>query len=320
MRAGGAVGALVVSACLLVPAQSGGLVASATATSTSLPQCAVGDHPVHRLRPGRLKGPAERDQTNHVVTSEWSVDHHKLRVAPPPAGATAAIGIRQAARNLLAALTPNNFSIADTLNAGEQLELADVTVSSRTRTGYNYSVSSGSERDRPAVYRRRLAWVLVTAFSPPTSCPSTGGTARKRPAANRRSFGYQVYALDAQSGGSPLIYTESGPEPCGFQGWVAARVSVPHEQISMPWTLDSVARDRESAELTASYSTCGSDSVQDEANVGRPKPVVELIQERDYVPVCAPSTERVELAPATIYRRIPKHLIHARVGPVDWPN
>jgi hypothetical protein len=275
---------------------------------------------VHQLRPSKLKGPARTDEHDHRVTKAWSLDHHKLRIAPPKSDAPPAVGISAAACNLIAEFTPNNFAVADIVGQGSTLALGEMTVAATARVGFDYSGGIQTP-NRPKAYHHRLVWMLTVSFTAPTSCPAQPSKARTVSGTTKQSSHfYEIFALDAQTGAAPIEYSESTPSPCGFKGTVAASRDLPREQISLPWTLKSVDMSRKHATLTTTYSTCGSDAVDSDSLVGRPSPTVEIDQTREVEPVCTPArTRTVGLRPATVKSTIPHHLIHAKVGPVDWP-
>lgn len=320
----------VLAAALFVGTSTGGVALAkvnagvtpgTTAAAVQLPACAAHDRPLDRLAPGKLRGPASHAVTAHIVTRSWSVDHGKLRVAPA-SGAAPVVARRQAACNLIAAYNPNHFSVASIVQAGSKLALGYLTVSPRVHRLFNYAGDVES-RTRPARYRHRLAWILTVSWSAPTNCPSQPVTPRNaRPQTrSRNAWDYQVFAIDATDGTAPLVYVEGGPFPCGGSGHVPPGVGVPIETLSLPWQLQRVAASRLRGEVSASYQPCRSISVADGTAVRRRRPVVEVDQLRDFGPTCDTTRQSsVLLDAATANGEIPQHLIHAKVGPVDWPH
>lgn len=302
---------------------SAGTAAAASSVKVRLPGCAPGDKPLRRLRPSKLRGPARRAVADHRLVTTWSVDHGQLRVRPA-GNVTPLVSRRQAACNLIAAINPNNFLLSWIVQGGSNLALGRMSISPRVHARTNYAGLIGARR-RPAQYRNRLAWILTVSFAAPVNCPpttsSTGSTSRIEATAlhrHRHGWYYQVYAIDADTGLTPAAYIESTWEPCGGPGIVPPSVAVPMEELSLPWQLETENASRTSATLTASYSPCRSINVSDRTIVNRPKPVVGVGELRRYGPVCgSQSVATVPLSPPTVYRKIPRHLIHAIVGPVD---
>jgi hypothetical protein len=300
-----------------------GTAAAVSTVKVRLPGCPPDDKPLRLLRPSKLRGPGRRAVSDHRVVKGWSVDHGKLRVRPAGNAATR-VSRRQAACNLIAGINPNNFELNSIVRGGSNLALGRMSISPSVRASTNDAGLIGSRR-RPAPYRNRLAWILTVSFAAPSSCPGTGsgaGSARRvestAPHRHRHGWDYQVYAIDADTGLAPAAYIESTSEPCGGSGIVPPSVTVPIEELSLPWQLEKENGSRTSATLTASYSPCRKIKASDSTIVDRPKPVVGVGELRRYGPVCGtPRVETVSLSPPTIYRQIPRHLIHAPVGPAD---
>jgi hypothetical protein len=302
---------------------SAGTTARASSAQVRLPGCAPGDKPLRSLRPSKLRGPARRAVSDHQVVTAWSVDHGKLRVRPA-GNATPLVSRHQAACNLIAAINPNNLGLAWIVPTGSNLALGRMSISPSVHAGTN-NAGLIETRQRPAPYRNRLAWILTVSFAPVISCPErgpsagsagrAGATARHR---HRHGWLYQVYAIDADTGLAPATYIESTSEPCGGPGIVPPSVTVPIEALSLPWQLENVNASRTSGTLSVSYSPCRSIKVSDTTTVNISKPVVDIPELRRYGPVCGTQgVLKVLLWPATNRRQIPRHLIHAIVGPVD---
>jgi hypothetical protein len=300
-----------------------GPTATASSVKIQLPGCAPGHGPLRRLRPGKLRGPAGRAVSDDRLVTAWSVDHGKLRVRPA-GNVTPLVSRRQAACNLIAGINPNNVELAWIVRLGSNLALGRMSISPSVHATTNNAGLIGT-RQRPAQYRNRLAWILTVQFALPSSCPNPGSRAGSAsrvgataPPSHRHGWDYQVYAIDANTGLAPAVYLESTSEPCGGPGIVPPSVAVPIELLSLPWQLEKENSSRTSATLTASYSPCRSIYVSDSTIVDSPKPVVGVGELRRYGPVCGTQhVETVSLSPPTFYRPIPRHLIHAIVGPVD---
>ena len=171
----------------------------------------------------------------------------------------------------------------------------------------------------PASYRNRLAWVVVFRTQLTASCPAgpvTTPPAMPAPAPGQPAYtgyGYEVFLIDAATGGDALIYDETQPVPCGGTSVVPAGLAVPIEETSVPWTLDRRNPDRFSAVLTASVPPCGfHDSVVDVI------PGTALVRVLTYGTVAArcgrPWPVTVDLQAASVTQDLPPVLIHAPAG------
>jgi hypothetical protein len=171
----------------------------------------------------------------------------------------------------------------------------------------------------PASYRNRLAWVVVFRTQLTASCPAVAVTtppATPTPAPEQPAYtgyGYEVFLIDAATGGDALIYDETQPVPCGGTGVVPAGVAVPIEETSVPWTLDRRNPDRFSAVLTASVPLCGfHDSV---AGVIPGTALVRVLAYGTVAAQCGrPRPVTVDLEAASVTQDLPPVLVHAAVG------
>jgi hypothetical protein len=140
---------------------------------------------------------------------------------------------------------------------------------------------------------------------------SHAGPAARPPAYT--GYGYEVFLIDAATGGDALIYDQTQPVPCGGTGVVPAGVAVPIEETSVPWTLDRRDPDRFAAVLTAFVPPCDfHDSVTGVI------PGTALVRVLAYGPVAArcgrPRPVTVDLEAASVTQNLPPVLVRAPAG------
>jgi hypothetical protein len=167
----------------------------------------------------------------------------------------------------------------------------------------------------PAVvpFRGRLVWAAVIRPALMSSCPGfTSGHEPQRQPTPRDVTGDQVL-LDAQTGATGMIYDARSPGTC-FGGTQAAQLAPLVQSVSASWTL--VRRTGKRAVIAAVARRC--DGVDPTVNVDRFQPGLVRVDVVRPVARCGPATRHdLSLQPATVYGRVPTHLLHARTGAWD---
>jgi hypothetical protein len=306
-----------VSGCVWAAVAGGGLI---TPASTAARAC---DLPAQRgqVPAGqRLTGPAVTALRGGAASHGFSVDGGLLSVEPPPPAAVPRVSRTLAECEALAAIGSDGGALDIAADEwGLAIGYAVVTVSPRLPVDSSSWQSYGQTMPGPASYRRRLAWVVVFRTQLTASCPAVSVTtppATPAPAPGQPAYtgyGYEVFLIDAATGGDALIYDEIQPVPCGGTGVVPAGVAVPIEETSVPWTLDRRNPDRFSAVLTASVPPCDfHDSVTGVI------PGAALVRVLAYGPVAArcgrPRPVTVYLEAASVTQNLPPVLVHAAAG------
>jgi hypothetical protein len=273
-----------------------------------------------RVPPGeRLTGPAVTALRGGAAFHGFSVDGGLLSVEPAPPGSVPRVSRTLAECEALAAIGSNGTLEVAAEEWGLAIGFAMVTVSPGLPVDSSSWQSYGHAMPEPSSYRNRLAWVVVFRTQLTASCPAVAVTtppATPTPAPEQPAYtgnGYEVFLIDAATGGDALIYDETQPVPCGGTGVVPAGVAVPIEETSVPWTLDRRNPDRFSAVLTASVPPCGfHDSV-----VGV-VPGTALVRVLAYGTVAArcgpPRPVTVDLLAASVTQNLPSVLVHAPAG------
>ena len=275
------------------------------------------------MPPGdRLTGPAVTALRGGAASRGFSIDGGLLSVEPPPPGAVPRVPRALAECEALAAIGSDGGALDVAAREwGLAIGYAMVTVSPGLPADSSswQSYGQGQIMPGPASYRNRLAWVVVFRTQLIASCPAVAVTTppgTPAPAPGQPAFtgyGYEVFLIDAATGGDALIYDETQPAPCGGTGVIPAGVAVPIEETSVPWTLDRRNPDRFSAVLTASLPPCGfHDSAVDVV------PGTALVRVVAYGTVAArcgpPRPVTVGLLAASVTQNLPPVLVHAPAG------
>ena len=294
----------------------GGLVIPASMTARA---CDLPARPGHVPAGQGLAGPAVTALRGGAAAHGFAVDGGLLSVEPPPPGAVPRVPRMLAECEALAATGSNGALDVAAEEWGLAIGYAMVTVSPGLPVDSSSWQSYGQAMPRPASYRNRLAWVVVFRTQLTASCPAAAVTTPPATPAPppgppaSTGYGYEVFLIDAATGGDALIYDQTQPVPCGGTGVVPAGVAVPVEETSVPWTLDRRNPDRFSAVLTADVPTCDfHDSV---AGV---IPGTALVRVLAYGPVAArcgpPRPVTVDLEAASVTQNLPPVLVHAPAG------
>jgi hypothetical protein len=305
-----------VSGCFWA-AVAGGLI---TPAGTTAQACDLPAQPDRVPSGDRLTGPAVTALRGGAAAHGFSVDGGLLSIEPPPPGAVPRVPRWVAECEALAAVGSDGGALDIAAEEwGLAIGYATVTVSPGLPVDSSFWQSYGQAMPGPASYRNRLAWVVVFRTQLTASCPAVAVTsppARPAPGPGQPAYtgyGYEVFLIDATTGGDALIYDETQPVPCGGTGVVPAGVAVPIEETSVPWTLDRRNLDRFSAVLTAFVPPCDfHDSVVDVI------PGTALVRVLAYGTVAArcgqPRPVTVDLQAASVTQNLPAVLVHAPVG------
>lgn len=279
----------------------------------------------------RLTGPAVAALRGGVAMGGFSLDGGRFSITPPPAGAVPALSRVQAECEALASMGTDAMgsllpaAVGSGIAVGYGLVSVSPSVDANTRA---YSPVGGP--DRPALsvparpsYRHRLAWAVVVGYRDIVSCPATlsppgrpGRTERSSPrsaAAASARVPYAVFLADAATGGGALIYEQSQPSPCGGNSITPPSVTVPIEQTSVPWKLDSRDPGGYSAVLTAEVPPCDTNDNPVLVHAG-----TDMVRVVAYGPVaahCGPARPvTVRLVAATVTSDLSATLTHAPLG------
>ena len=275
--------------------------------------------------PKAVDTPVARDFAGGRVRRPLSLDHGAFRALRPSPGMVPRINAGRALCNLLAGATANNFSMFQAAaEHGMSFGLGVVTVAdSILITGPHTYLFGGQQRTaslRP--YHARLAWIAITVPDVVASCPANTGGAS---AAKKALPGYQVLAIDAQTGGDGIIYSARTNALCGLPGYRPASVAPAVEFVSLPWTLVARGPGRQSATITYAPRPCDQPVQSTFTDTGRPvvladrthAGLVAVDLERTFA-TCGPAApRRLLLRSSTLETKLPQHLSHAPVGALD---
>jgi hypothetical protein len=304
-----------VSGCVWA-AVAGGRITPADTTARA---CDLPAQPDRVPAGDRLSGPAVTALRGGAASHGFSVDGGLLSVEPPPPGAVPRVSRTLAECQALAAVGSDGGALDIAAREwGLAIGYAMVTVSPGLPVDSSSWQSYGQAMPGPASYQNRLAWVVVFRTQLIASCPAAVTSPPATPAPTPAQpaytgYYYEVFLIDAATGGDALIYDETQPVPCGGTGVVPADVAVPIEQTSVPWTLDHRNPDRFSAVLTAAVPPCDfHDSLVDVT------PGTALVRVLAYGTVAArcgpPRPVTVDLAAASVTQNLPPVLVHAPAG------
>lgn len=331
LRAAALAAALALAACGAPPVQPSGVPRAETPSSVTPVSAAVrttsgGACTLPQLpapggsSPGALGGPAVTALRGGAAVVPFSLDHGALQVALPAAGQRPGVSAEQAECDALASLDIQGSLIAnDAAGSGIAVGYGLVTISPQLDSAYRRpggyaQLSTSAQLPPPAAYHRRLAWIVVFKEDIAYSCPAMlGGTpAPARPAATD-GYSYGVFLVDAHTGGDALLYTEGYPRPCGGSGQVPPALTVPAEQVSVPWTLLQRNPDDYSATISALLPACA--GYYRTVLVSRATEVVRVLALEPTAAACGrPRPVTLALDAATVTSDLPARLVHAPLG------
>jgi hypothetical protein len=329
--------ATAVTGCGTTTAVTGGGQITADDSTTQTCRLPTLTEPDQAPAMQRLAGPAVTALRGGAASHGFSLDGGSLSIEPPPAGVVPRVSRTQAECEALAAIDGNGYQF--NVLAGESglaIGYATVTVSAQLPVNSNswqsYLVNETGPHavPAPASYRDRLAWVMVVRPELVASCPAMASTtppaSQKTPPAPQTTplapqkaqpthtgYGYEVFLIDATTGGDALIYNETEPSPCGEPGDMPANVAVPIEEMSVPWTLDQRNPNKYSAVLTADVPAC--DLYDPNVSVVPGTGLVRVLAYGQVAPRCGqPSPVTVYLQAAGVTHDLPPVLDHAATG------
>lgn len=321
------------------PAPGSGSVSGGTAPAAGavvpawrgLPGCTLPSLPAVGSSPAGLAqmvlgGPAVGALRGGAAGSAFSLDGGDLTVAPPRAGDRPAVPVGQAECAALASLNFNNAPLlGSALQGGVAVGYGRVSVapgllSASPHGAYSIADAGGGSSAPtllpPSAYQQRLAWVVVVREVLVSSCPMMPATATAtapKVAAVPSDYGYGVFLVDARTGADALLYVEGYPQPCGGPGRVAPSVTVPAEQVSVPWTLVSRSPDGYSGQVSATVLPC--DGYPHTVLVDRDRPDLGVVVLRPVGPACGqPSQVGLGVHAATVTSNLPAQIGHDPVG------
>ncbi len=328
-RRGRVIGALAVSAAAVLVIA----IVAVIATRPNSHKVVVGNAPVstttdptHSLDctvPARhgVTGPAAA-LAGGAATASLRLDDGRFVLAAPAPGQTPSITAAQAECAALASTGPNGDSIAGSaeglgLAVGYGLVTVAPNLGSQGPVGVDGGPdpSTGPKLSAPARYDARLAWVVVVEDPPVFNCPempavppTSVATAPTPP-----SYGYVAFVLDAHSAADALLYSEGGPQSCGGPGTRPPTVSVPAEQVSVPWQLVSRAADKYAGTVSIAVLPC--DGHPGVASIDRDHPAVQVVVQRPFGASCGAATSvNIPLHAAIVTADLPAHIDHDPVG------
>ena len=206
-----------VSGCVWAAVAGGGLITpvSMAARARDLPT------QPDRVPPGeRLTGPAVTALRGGAASHGFAVDGRLLSIEPPPPGAVPRVSRTLAECEALAAIGSNGGALDVAAEEwGLTIGYAMVNVSPGLPVDSSSWQSYGQAMPGPASYRNRLAWVVVFRTQLTASCPAVAVTtppATPAPAPDQPAYAgyyYEVFLIDAATGGDALIYDETQPAP-----------------------------------------------------------------------------------------------------------
>ena len=329
-------GALALAGCGAgagVPAA--GTPPSASTQGTANAPCTLPALPTAGSAPGdgfpgeAMTGPAVAALQGGAARAAFSLDGGDLRVQPPAPGQRPTISALQAECDALAAVGSHGGALYGAAEAsGAAVGYGRVTVApaviARSSAPPNYGVdavngtSSQARLPAPAAYGARLAWIVVVQQRVVAPCPflpaSPGGAGASsaRPA-GPSSFDYEVFLVDARTGGDALLYTEAQPEPCGGTGSIPPSAIVPVDQASVPWRLVSRAPDGYAGEISATVLPC--EAYPGVVNVDGNRPAVGVVALSPVDPSCGTARQvTIALHAATVTSNLPAQIAHDPVG------
>jgi hypothetical protein len=250
--------------------------------------------------PGQgLTGPAVTDLTGRAATHGFSLDGGQFSIVPPPSGDKPRVSRVQVECEALAAVAPGGEPLIDADGvSGVAVGYGLVTVSPRLSVDFwqGYYPDINLPTPAPARYQSRLAWVAVFRVFYRADCAGVSQTTPPSPGRSYTGYEYEVFIVDAATGGDALSYDEAAPRECNGTGLFPPSVSIPVELTSVRCELGSLGPHDSYVTVTAYVPPCldydkkvqpgfGGDLVavlaygQVAASCGSPRPVAVRVEQ-----------------------------------------
>jgi hypothetical protein len=268
-----------------------------------------------------LTGPAVNALQGGPALASFALDGGKFSVSPPETGDAPVVSALQAECAALASIGPNGIMPLDFALGyrGAAVGYGRVTIDPELianpapillgQTNENTKPSL----PRPTPYEHRLAWLVVMKNTLIFHGPQARGTI---PEPGPDQYGYLVFVVDAQTGTDALMYAESQPGPGGT---IAPAVSVPVEQISVPWTLISRSPNGYTGTIDATVLPC--DGYPKPVSVDATRAAVAVVVQRAVGATCGtPVHVTLPLIAATVTSDLPAEIAHDPLGPAITPD
>jgi hypothetical protein len=320
------VAALAIGGVLVATLTSGGRgssVAVSPSTAPALADCVLPalPQPGAGTTPNDLAGPAVSALKGGAVLAPFSLDGGKFSVSPPLTGAAPVVTARQAECAALASIDPSGSRSPLGLAVeygGAAVGYGQVTIAPELIANPAPNLMGQTNQNTkpsmplPTPYQDRPAWLVVVKnvliFNGRFNGPSQGVSI---PKAGPEQYGYLVFVVDAQTGSDALMYAESQPGPGAM---IAAYVSVPVEQISVPWTLVSRSPNGYAGTIDATVLPC--DGYPNPVSVDATRAAVGVVVQRPVGASCgAPLQVTLPLVAATVTSDLPAEIAHDPLGP-----
>ena len=267
--------------------------------------------------PGQgLSGPAVTDLAGGAATKGFSLDGGQFSVTPPPSGDKPRVSRTQVECEALAAVAPGGEPLINAYGvSGVAVGYGLVTVSPQlpVDSWQGYYPDINLPTPAPARYQNRLAWVMVFRVFYRADCPGVTQTTPPNPGGSYTGYEYEVFVVDAATGGDALSYDEAAPRECNGTGLFPPSVSIPVELTSVRWQLDSRGPHGSYATLTAYVPPCF--DYDKKIQLGFDSAAVAVLAYGQVAANCGsprPATVRVE--PAKGIRSLTPTLAHAPTG------
>jgi hypothetical protein len=295
---------LASSIVVIAPGSRGASAATQSARTCTLP-------PLSKAGVGALAGPAAADLRGSAVRHGFTLDGGDLVVGPPRSTDRPTVPADYAECNALASSDAGNAPLGGFAGSGVAVGFGRVTIAGHLFDPVRRLVAFAKQ---PPIepYSDRLAWVVVFRIDELINCPLERASAHivAPPASD---YDYQVFLVDAHSGGDALVYDESQANPCGGATRIPARLDVPSEQVSVPWSLVSRDPDGYSGTIVVTVQQC--ETYDTEVWVDRDTPTVQVLVSRPVGGRCGRSFEvTMTLRAAVVTGDLPAIIRHAPVG------
>jgi hypothetical protein len=317
-----AVAALAIGGVLVATHATGGRGSSVAVSPTTVPalaDCALPTlpQPGTGTPPNDLAGPAVSALKGGAALAPFSLDGGKFSVALPVGGDAPVVTAQQAECAALASIDPGGgrsplgFAMAGgaAVGYGRVTIAPELIANPATNAMGQTNQNTKPSLPRPTPYQDRLAWLVVVKNVLIFNGPPQGVSI---PKPGPEQYGYLVFVVDAQTGSDALFYAESQPVQGGMY------VSVPLEQVSVPWTLVSRSTGY-AGTIEATVLPC--DGYPNPVYVDATRAAVGVVVQRPVGASCgAPVQVTLPLVAATVTSDLPAEIAHDPLGPAITPD